>query len=82
MADQLREDERASGTTLEPQDESSEDATAPAEVEKTRTQDASTAQDPNAIPEGNTITKTATSQSQVLTKSKKIIIMGALCVSP
>ncbi|EED12355.1 MFS drug transporter, putative [Talaromyces stipitatus ATCC 10500] len=76
-----REDERASGTTLEAHDESSVDVTPPTEVEKTRTHDVSAAGDPNAVPEENAVTQTVTSQSQRMTKSKTIIIMGALCLS-
>jgi hypothetical protein len=72
---QLREDERASGTTLE-----ALDVSPPAEIEKTRTQEPPAAGDPNAVPEENAVTQTVTSQSQKLTKSKTIIIMGALCV--
>lgn len=77
---QLREDERASGTTLEAPEESSLDVTSPAEIEKTKTQEAPAAGDPNAVPEENAVTQTVTSQSHKLTKSKTIIIMGALCV--
>lgn len=76
----LREDERASGTTLEALDASSMDVTSPAEIEKKRTQEPPAAGDPNAVPEENAVTQTTTSQSQKLTKSKTIIIMGALCV--
>ena len=77
---QLREDERTSGTTLEALDGSSVDVTSPPEIEKTRTQEPPAAGDPNAVPEENAVTQTTTSQSQKLTKSKTIIIMGALCV--
>lgn len=77
---QLREDERASGTTLEAHDASSVDFNSPPEIEKMRTQEPPAAGDPNAVPEENTVTQTTTSQSQKLTKSKTIIIMGALCV--
>lgn len=76
----LREDERASGTTLEALDASSVDVTSPPEIEKTRTQEPPAAGDPNAVPEENAVTQTTTSQSQKLAKSKTIIIMGALCV--
>ncbi|GAM40948.1 hypothetical protein TCE0_041f13692 [Talaromyces pinophilus] len=78
---QLREDERASGTTLEALDASSVDGTSPTEIEKTRTQEPPATGDPNAVPEENAVTQTTTSQSQKLTKSKTIIIMGALCLS-
>lgn len=76
----LREDERASGTTLEALDASSVDFASPQDIEKTRTQEPPAAGDPNAVPEENTVTQTTTSQSQKLAKSKTIIIMGALCV--
>ena len=76
----LREDERASGTTLEALDASFVDVTSPPEIEKTGTQELPATGDPNAVPEENAVTQTTTSQSQKLAKSKTIIIMGALCV--
>ena len=77
---QPRDDERASGTTLEAHDASSADVASPEELEKTRTQQPPAAGDPNAVPEENTVTQTVTSQSHRLNKGKTIIIMGALCV--
>lgn len=76
----LREDEHASGTTLEALDASSVDVSSPQDIEKTRTQEPPAAGDPNGVPEENAVTQTTTSQSQKLAKSKTIIIMGALCV--
>ncbi|RAO72222.1 uncharacterized protein BHQ10_008234 [Talaromyces amestolkiae] len=77
----LREDEHASGTTLEALDASSVDVSSPQDIEKTRTQEPPAAGDPNGVPEENAVTQTTTSQSQKLAKSKTIIIMGALCLS-
>lgn len=76
----VREDRATSETTLEATPEKQS-----VEAEKSLQDvapggDGENEDNDNSPPKENTVTKTVSSQSQKMTKSKTIIIMGALCV--